>query len=310
MPLVNFKIKFRNFQKNTKMKKLFILFGIIALGGCSLKDNKSDAYGNFEAVETIIAPEVGGKILFFNAEEGSTIEAGKLVALIDTADLQLKKEQLMEQKRSIASRSSNVFSQVDVQNQQKANLMVDKVRLQKLLKEGAATQKQLDDIDGNIRLVDKQIGATNSQNASVLSEMAVVQKQIEQVNESISKCYIINPITGTVLERYAEPFEMITQGKALYKIADISSLYLKVYISGSQLPLIKLGQKVQVMVDGSDKSLVKHEGEITWIAPSAEFTPKIIQTKEERVNLVYAVKIKTKNDGSLKIGMPGEVVFK
>jgi len=292
------------------MKKLFFLICAIALSGCTLKDNKSDAYGNFEAVETIISPEVNGKILFINAEEGSMVEAGKLVALIDTADFQLKKEQLIAQKRATESRSANIFSQIEVQNQQKSNLLIDKARIEKLLKEGAATQKQLDDIEGAINLVDKQIASTNSQNVSVTSEMSVIEKQIKQIDENIKKCYIINPITGTILERYAEPFELTAQGKSLYKIADISFLYLKVYITGSQLPLIKLGQKVEIMVDGPDKTLNKHEGEITWISSSAEFTPKIIQTKEERVNLVYAVKIKTKNDGTLKIGMPGEVVFK
>lgn len=232
-----------------------------------------------------------------------------MIALIDTTDFQLKKEQLIAQKTATESRIANISSQIDVQNQQKNNLLIDKARIEKLLKDGAATQKQLDDINGAVSLVDKQIASVNSQNVSVTSEMAVITKQIQQVNESLKKCYIINPVKGTVLEKYSEPFELTAPAKALYKIADVSFLYLKVYVTGSQLPLIKLGQKVQVLVDGPDKSLVKHEGEITWIASSAEFTPKIIQTKEERVNLVYAVKIKVTNDGSLKIGMPGEVVF-
>lgn len=291
------------------MKKIFLLICIIAFNSCSFKNKKSDAYGNFETVETIISPEVNGKIMFIDAEEGSMLEAGKLTALIDTIDFQLKKEQLIAQKKATESRSASIASQIEVQNQQKSNLLVDKARIEKLLKDGAATQKQLDDINGAISLVDRQIASTNSQNVSIISDMSVISKQIEQINESIKKCHIINPIRGTVLERYAEPFELTAPGKSLYKIADIGFLYLKVYITGSQLPLIKLGQKVQVLVDGPDKTLVKHEGEITWISTSAEFTPKIIQTKEERVNMVYAVKIKTKNDGSLKIGMPGEVMF-
>jgi HlyD family secretion protein len=208
----------------------------------------------------------------------------------------------------VASRSASVFSQIDVQKQQKQNLLVDKARIEKLYKDGAATKKQLDDINGAISMVDKQILSIETQNAPVISDMASIDKQIAQVDESLRKCRVLNPVNGTVLDKYAEAGEITTVGKALYKIADLSTLELRVYVSGEQLPSVKIGGKTDVIIDG--KNTAPLEGTISWISSTAEFTPKIIQTKEERVNLVYAVKISVKNDGSLKIGMPGEVKFK
>ena len=186
---------------------------------------------------------------------------------------------------------------------------MDKERIEKLLKDGAATKKQLDDINGRIDLVNSQIASIKTQNVSVISELEVVNTQISQVEESINKCNIKNPIEGIVLEKYAEENEITTFGKPLYKIADMHEMILRVYVSGSQLPQIKIGQEVEVLIDKDAKSNTKFSGIISWISESAEFTPKIIQTKEERVNMVYAVKVKVQNDGSLKIGMPGEVNF-
>jgi len=292
------------------MKKYLLIIAIALLASCSGKNKKSDAYGNFEADEVIISSEVGGKLLLFTIEEGSVIDSGKLIGIIDTTDLQLKKEQLMAQRGAISTKSPNIAAQIEVQQQQKNNLLIDKARIEKLLKDGAATKKQLDDINGSINLMDKQIASIATQNNSVGDEILGIDKQIAQINQTIKKSYLVNPIKGTVLDKYMMQDELVAPGKSLYKIADLSYIFLKAYVSESQLAAVKLGQKVEVLIDKGEKEMGKYEGIVTWVSSTAEFTPKIIQTKEERVNLVYAVKIKVKNDGALKIGMPGEVNFR
>ncbi|MEI6124625.1 MAG: efflux RND transporter periplasmic adaptor subunit [Bacteroidota bacterium] len=292
------------------MKKLVIISGMIFLAACSGKNKKSDAYGNFEADEVIISSEVSGKLILFNIEEGNEVNAGTLVGLIDTTDLQLKKEQLIAQKNATSTKTGNISSQIEVQQQQKNNLLIDKARIEKLLKDGAATKKQLDDINANINLVDKQILSIQTQNASIPSEIQSLDKQIAQVEQCIKKSHLVNPMKGTVLDKYMMQDELVTPGKSLYKIADLSNITLRAYISETQLSAVKLGQKVEVLIDKGKNDFTKYEGIVSWISSTAEFTPKIIQTKEERVNLVYAIKVKVKNDGVLKIGMPGEVNFK
>jgi HlyD family secretion protein len=292
------------------MKAKYFLLSIIGLlAACSGNNNKSDAYGNFEVDDVMISAEANGKLLTFTVEEGKKIATNELVAVIDTIDLVLKKSQLDAQKKAISARIDNIRAQIEVQKQQKQNLLVDKNRIEKLMKDGAATQKQLDDINGQIELTDRQIASINTQFASVNAELEVVNTQISQIEESISKCKIFNPKEGIVLEKFAEPNEITAFGKPLYKIADMNEMILRIYISGDQLPNIKIGQEVEVLIDQDKKSNRKLDGVISWVSESAEFTPKIIQTKEERVNMVYAVKVRVKNDGSLKIGMPGEVNF-
>ena len=281
----------------------------LMVSSCSNNNKLSDAYGNFEAVQVTVSAESAGRIHYLNVEEGSQPDSGAVVALVDTADLYLKKLQLQSQKKAIAVRKSSIESQVAVQQQQKQNLMVEKNRVSRLIADKAATAKQLDDINGAIDLVDKQMENINTQNAGIVEEMEIVDRQIAQVNESIRKCYIRNPVKGTVLNKFAEAGEVAAPGRALYKIADLSVMELKVYISGSQLPAVKQGQQVEVLIDKDQKTNRKLTGVVSWISPKAEFTPKIIQTKEERVNLVYGVKIRVPNDGSLKIAMPAEVNF-
>jgi HlyD family secretion protein len=295
----------------TMKTKANIILGIllISLFSCSKNNKLSDAYGNFEAVQVTVSAESAGRIHYLNVDEGLDVDSGIQVALIDTADLYLKKLQLQTQKSAISVKRSSVVSQIDVQQQQKTNLNVEKSRVTRLLADKAATQKQLDDINGAIDLVDKQVASIQTQNAAITEEMVVIDRQIAQVNESIRKCYIRNPVKGTVLSKFAETGEIAAPGRALYKIADLSLMELKVYVSGSQLPAVKLGQEVEVLIDADAKSNRKLTGTVSWISPKAEFTPKIIQTKEERVNLVYGVKIKVVNDGSLKIAMPAEVNF-
>ncbi len=285
------------------------MIALAVLTSCSNRDNLSDAYGNFEAVQVTVSAESAGKIHYLKVEEGSQPDSGSIVALIDTTDLFLKKLQLQAQKKAVSVKNSSVSSQIGVQQQQKANLLVEKNRITRLVADKAATTKQLDDINGALDLVDKQIASIQTQDAGITEEMEVIDRQIAQVNESIHKCYIRNPVKGTVLSKYAESGEIAAPGRALYKIADLSVMELKVYVSGTQLPAVKQGQEVEVLIDADKKTNRKLSGVVSWISPRAEFTPKIIQTKEERVNLVYGVKVRVPNDGSLKIAMPAEVNF-
>ncbi|HAH59507.1 MAG: HlyD family efflux transporter periplasmic adaptor subunit [Lentimicrobium sp.] len=286
-----------------------ILSFILVLVSCGKSEPEADAYGNFEAVETTISAEANGRILWLTLKEGETLEAGDTVGLIDTTDLHLKRNQLKAQRSAISGKSTTINAQSAIYNEQKRNLQIEKTRTENLLKANAATPRQLDDLNGNLRVLDRQIEASRSQLSGLTDEIKVIDAQIDQLNESIQRSYLINPVKGTVLNRYAERGEITGFGKPLYKIADLRNMDLRVYISGDELSAIKTGDTATVLIDTPD-GLRKLHGSITWISPSAEFTPKIIQTREERVNLVYAVKLSVPNDGSLKIAMPAEVVFK
>lgn len=277
--------------------------------GCSGNHQKSDAYGNFEVIEVTISSEANGKILSLDIDAGQLIEVGAVIGHIDSTDLYLRKSFLKSQREAAASKIINIQAQVAVQIQQQNNILVDKDRVKKLLQDGAATSKQMDDINANLNLLNKQILVTKTQENSVKKELTVYDRQLDQIEENISKCRIVNPITGTILNKYAEAGELTGIGKALYNIANLSEMDLRIYVSGDQIPDVHLGDKVEVLIDSDKKNTRSLEGIISWIASSAEFTPKTIQTKAERVNLVYAVKVKVQNDGSLKIGMPGEVNF-
>jgi len=290
-----------------KTKYLFIV--LIFLAACSGREKLSDAYGNFEAVEKAVAAQANGQIMWLKIEEGKLLDSGIVVGLIDTIDLHLKKQQLLSRKKAVAAGIENVKAQMAVQKQQKQNLLVDRNRLEKLFEEGAATQKQMDDVKGAVELAEKQINATRSNLNTIYGEVATIESQIGQVEENIRKCYIRNTTGGTVLTKIAESGEVTAFGRPLYRIANLDPLVMKAYISGEQLPDVKLGQKVVVLVDKNAEENQSFKGRVSWISDQAEFTPKIIQTKEDRVNLVYAVKVLVPNDGTLKIGMPGEVNF-
>lgn len=290
-----------------KTKYLFIM--LIFLAACSGREKLSDAYGNFEAVEKVVAAQANGQILWLKIEEGDRLDSGAVVGLIDTTDLHLKKQQLLSRKKAAAAGIESVKAQMAVQEQQKENLLVDRNRLEKLFEEGAATQKQMDDVKGAVKLAKKQIDATRSKLNAIYDEVAAIESQIEQVEENIRKCHIRNTTDGSVLTKIAESGEVTAFGRPLYRIAGLDPLILKAYVSGAQLPDVKPGQKVEVLVDKNAEENQSFEGTVSWISDQAEFTPKIIQTKEERVKLVYAVKVLVPNDGSLKIGMPGEVNF-
>ncbi len=288
---------------------LWIIFLLAFILGCSGNHKKSDAYGNFEATEIIVSAEGNGKLMEFNVEEGTVIESGIQVGYIDTVPLSLKRDQLKATRQAISSKFQNVISQIDVLKEQLKIAMTEKQRVENLFKQNAATQKQVDDVNGQVNVIEKQIRTIEAQNSGIVSEVKSIDAQIELVNDQIRKSVIMNPVKGTVLNKFAEPHEITAYGKPLYKIADLETMFLRVYVDGDQLPHIRIGQAVQVQIDQDKDRNQTLEGEIIWISSKAEFTPKIIQTKEERVNMVYAVKVKVKNDGRLKIGMPGEVNF-
>lgn len=295
-------------MKHIKNHYYILGLGIIvfSLFSCGNGNGKADGYGNFEATEITISAENNGKLVQFDVDEGDVLEKGQFIGHIDTIPLSLKREQLEVSKAVISSKSKGVLSQIAVLNSKLKTANINKTRIENLIRDNAGTQKQLDDVNGEIDVIKNQIRSVEIQNAPVINELKSIDVQIKQIDDQIQKSKIINPINGTVLTKYAEQNEITAFGKPLYKIADLNTMQLRVYISETQLGNIKIGQEVTVKIDDGD-SMKSYPGTVSWIASDAEFTPKIIQTKEERLALVYAVKIDVKNDGSLKIGMPAEM---
>ena len=295
------------------MRIIILLMAGISLISCSNGENNFDATGSFEADETIVSAEASGKILSLAIDEGKVLEAGQVVGYIDTTQLALRKKQLQYSIAALLARQPDASSQLSTIEEQLATANREKLRVEKLLKADAATQKQLDDLNAQIELLKKQYDALQKSlsitTRSLQSETQPFKAQLEQVNDQLKKSVIVNPKAGTVLTQYAMEDEVVNMGKALYKLADLSTITLRVYISGTQLSEVKIGQNVTIMVDSGEEAYKNYTGKITWVSDKAEFTPKTIQTKEERANLVYAIKIKVKNDGFLKIGMYGEVKF-
>jgi HlyD family secretion protein len=290
------------------MKSKTIIFALSVLFfGCSSQNQKSDAFGNFEAETVIVSAETSGKILQLNVKKGQKIKAGEVAALTDTVQIDLKLQQIEAQKAAVEAKRQTINAQVAVFEEQKKNLQINKKRIAQMLADGAATQKQLDDIAGQISVIDRQIESTKTQFTAIDKELQVLETQKESTLDLLNRYKVVSPASGTILETYIEQGELAAPGKPLFKMANLDELTLKVYVSGAQLPNIKIGQEVDVLVDKNETENQKFSGKITWISPEAEFTPKIIQTKEERVKLVYAVKTTVKNDGTLKIGMPGEI---
>ena len=324
------KIKYRDMKKSIFNYTPFFASVFIActmLIGCNNNGNKPDASGAFEAEEVIVSAEQTGKILSLNIEEGDVVTANKLLGQLDISNLSLQQAQVEASMQSLSQKTNNpapqlalVKKQLEVQRTNLTYLLKEKQRMANLLKADAATQKQYDDIAAKVDEAQKQMDVTeqqlvlyssniNTQNKSILSEKAPLEKSVAQLQNQINKGQITSPIQGTILTKYAMAGEMATMGKALFKIANLDSLTLRVYITGDQLSTIKLKQPVKVFVDKGSKAFSEYTGTIIWIADKSEFTPKTIQTKDERANLVYAVKIRVKNDGYLKIGMYGEVKF-
>lgn len=289
------------------LKTILYLSGLVIFNtSCDESGSRADGYGNFEAREISISAEGNGKLLSFDIEEGQVVKANSVVGFIDSLGLSLKRDQLHISKEILYSKSDGVLSQIDVLSARLKNASISKARIEKLLKDNAATSKQLDDVNGEMDVVNQQIKSIKTQNASVVNELKNIDVQLQQIQDQIENCKITNPLDATVLVKYVEPFELVSYGKPLYKIADLSEMQLRVYISEKQLSTVKIGQDVNVKIDDED-GLKTFTGKVSWISEEAEFTPKIIQTKEERVALVYALKIIVKNNGSLKIGMPAEM---
>jgi HlyD family secretion protein len=286
-----------------------IIIAIIFLAGCKNKTGEADAYGNFEVTEVIISAETNGRILRFDAREGSLIVKGTELALIDTTFLDLQKDELEAQIKSVRTKLLTIKAQNDVLNQQIENNRVNISRIEKMLKDDAATMKQLDDLTGQEAVFRKQIEANNTQKISVAAELSVYDSKRATLIEQLRRSSVKSPLTGSILEKYSEAGEITSSGKPLAKIADMSIIKLKVYVSGAQIAKIKTGKQCTVRIDDGKKGYRSFTGTISYVSEKAEFTPKIIQTKEERVILVYAVKIDIINDGSLKEGMPGEAIF-
>jgi len=293
-------------MKNKTAYILGIITLVLNMSSCGGDNGKADGYGNFEATEITISAENNGKLMQFNVKEGDLLEKGAFIGYIDTIPLSLKREQLLSSKAVVSSQSKSVLSQISVLNAKLKTANANKLRAENLIADNAGTQKQLDDINGEIDVIKQQILSVEIQNAPVVNELKSIDVQLRQIDDQILKSKIINPVNGTVLTKYAEASEITSFSKPLYKIADLSTMKLRAYLSETQLAGLKIGQEVTVKIDDAD-AMQSHIGTISWVASEAEFTPKIIQTKEERVALVYAIKVDVPNDGSLKIGMPAEV---
>lgn len=297
------------------MKKMYVI-GIAllaALTSCRKGAEEFDATGTFEATEVIVSAETSGKLIHFRADEGVQLTCGEEVGLIDTIQLHLQKMQLLANQKSVDTQRPDIRKQIAATRQQIAKAEQEKSRVERLLQSNAANRKQLDDWDAEITLLNKQLEAQLStlQNstASLNEQSASVAIQVAQVEDKLQKSRIVSPISGTVLAKYAEAGELASVGKPLFKIADVENMYLRAYITSTQLSDVKLGQQVTLYADFGDGERKPFEGTVTWISDKAEFTPKTILTNDERANQVYAVKIAFHNDGTAKIGMYGEVKF-
>ncbi len=295
------------------MKLSIVILLSFVIFSCNNNDNKADAYGNFEADEITLSSEVNGKILDMYIEEGDEVKAGDKILQIDTTQLYLQKLGLLANSESVSDRLLDVNSQIDVYTKKIEILNREKKRVEDLLKSGAATQKQLDDISGEIESTEKMIIATRKKlfdtNRGILSQNKPIYEQIKVIDDQILRAELKAPTVGRILSIYTDRYEFARIGAPLVKIANTKKMYLKAYIDGKNLSKVKLGANAEVMFDNSNGTLDKVSGKVVYISDKAEFTPKIVQTKEQRVNLVYSVKILVNNDGRIKIGMPGEVNF-
>jgi len=296
-----------------KYLALFSSLALLLAVACSSKNKNYDASGMFEATEVIVSAEATGKILVLNIVEGQRVEPFEVLGLIDTTQLYLQKVQLLQNKNQVGTRKQNVDTQLASLEEQLAYQQREKTRIEKLIDAKAGNTKQLDDINAQIAIIQKQIVAAKENleknNQGVTDNTRLVDAQIAAINDQLSKAQIKSPIAGTILVKYAEAGEVTAMGRPLFKVADLEYVYLRAYITFAQLTQIKLEQQITIYSDFGEKERREYVGVITWISSEAEFTPKTIQTKDERANLVYAIKILVKNDGYLKIGMYGDVKF-
>ncbi len=292
------------------MKRLFYVLPLLAIVSCN-NEPDYDAQGTFEATEIVLSSEGTGRILSFDVTEGEIINANSVVGVIDSLQLHLQREQLKAQKSALLSSLPDKEKQVASLRRQLAKQRAELQRVNNMLSDGAATTKQRDDIEAQITILEGQLSATLStldNNTSTINENATaLEAQIAALDDRIAKCNISSAVGGTVLIKYAEAGEFTTIGKPLMKVADLENIYLRAYLTSSQLANVNLGDEVSVIADFGGDERYDYKGRVAWISAESEFTPKSIQTKDSRANLVYAVKIAVKNDGRLKIGLAGEV---
>ena len=294
------------------MKRIVYIAAVVLAASCGT-EAKFDAQGTFEATEVVVSSEATGRILNFEVEEGMAVEANQMVGAIDSVQLHLQRKQLVAQQSALLGSRPDVKKQVAALREQITKQNEELRRVENMLKEGAATKKQKDDIEAQIKILERQLDATLStlgKNTSTINDnSAALEAQIAALDDRISKCSILSPVGGTVLVKYAEAGELASVGKPLMKIADLKNIYLRAYFTSDQLANIKLGDEVKVVADFGGEERYDYTGRVAWISSESEFTPKTIQTKDSRANLVYAVKIAVENDGRLKIGLAGEVVL-
>jgi len=297
-------------MKNFRNIVLLLLI-LSAVVSCGKKKGNYEASGSFEATEVLVSPQVAGQIMRLEVEKGQSLKANEEVGYIDTVQLYLKKKQLLAGMKAVDSRSFTISLQIASLKQQIEKQQTELARFKNLLKSNAGTQKQVDDIQSSIDVLQRQLAAQTeslqNNNKSLSAESLGIQAQIEQIEDMLRKSIITNPIDGIVLDKYAEPGEMAGQGRVLFKIADMDKIFLRAYITADQLDQLKLNQEVSVFADFGKKEMRQYPGTIVWISDKAEFTPRTVLTKDERANLVYAIRVAVKNDGFLKIGMYGEM---
>lgn len=297
------------------MNRILIIMLAVAMLGCQDKGVRSDAYGNFEATTILVSAEARGPLLQLDVEEGQQLNPGQAIGLVDTTLLHLQREQVRATMGTLPKKLQNSLAEIAVLEQQQANLVRERNRVARLVEKKAATPKQLDDLNGEMEVVQNRIAAvkanTGTANRAIMAEKEPMLAQIALLDEQIRRAYLYNPTAGTVLTKMAEAGEMVNTGSPLYRIGKLDTLTLRAYTTSTLLQGVSIGQGVEVLIDDGTEAYRSLQGNITWIADQAEFTPKTIQTKEDRVNLVYAFEVAVPNpDGVLKIGMPAEVNFK
>lgn len=295
------------------MKTISTITLLFILAACSGGKDKYDATGTFETTEVVVSAEASGKLLYMNVEEGMKLQVGQTVGMVDTVQLYLKKLQLEANARSVKGQRPDIRKQIAATQEQIKQAERERDRIKRLLDADAANRKQLDDAESMLQVLRKQLVAQNStlQNSdqSLSWQSSSVDIQVAQVNDQLAKCRVCAPIRGTVLAQYAEAGEFVAPGTPLLRLGNMEQMYLRAYITSEQLADVRLGQIVKVVADYGGGQQREYEGSVTWIADTSEFTPKNILTKDERANLVYAVKVAVRNDGMLKIGMYGGIVL-
>lgn len=296
-----------------KTKHIIPLSLMLLLASCGSKEEDFDATGTFEATETTVSAQQSGQLLQLDIREGDAISAGKEAGLIDTVPLMLKMKQVIASKNTYGSQRPNMQTQLAVTRQRLEKARQELRRFRELVRDGAAPRKQLDDAESAVSVLERQLSAQRSRlqtsNKTINSQMATADTQIKELENQLEKCHVVSPVTGTILEKYAQEGEFVSTGKPLFKVADTQSMFLRAYVTSNQLVNVKVGQRVKVISDYGDNTTKSYEGVVSWISPKSEFTPKTILTDDERADLVYAVKIAVRNDGYLKIGMYGKVEF-